>query len=71
MNPVDKFKLKINQFLAKSGMARSAFGRAAVGDPQFFFRLEKGRHPTLKTVESVEDYIRNWKPEKKNRRHAS
>jgi hypothetical protein len=55
----DQFLAEIESFLAASGMSASAFGRAAVGDPNFVGDLRtKDRMPSLRLVEKVDAYIK-------------
>jgi predicted transcriptional regulator len=61
MSQFEQFKSRVHQFLTKSGMSWSAFGRKAVRDPQFLFRVAKGRQPTIKTIDRVDTYMRTWK----------
>ena len=47
----------IEAHCAKSGVALSAFGRAATGDPSLYKDLMDGREPRRATVARVFDYI--------------
>jgi hypothetical protein len=51
------FLTEIDNFLTASKMAPSAFGRAAVGDPNFVGDLRAGRMPNLRIVGRVSEYI--------------
>lgn len=53
----EAFLSEIEQFLSKSGMSPTAFGRAAVGDPNFVPDLRNGRMPSLRLVERVSGFI--------------
>ena len=47
----------INAHIAETGISKSAFGSAAVGDPGFVSGLEAGREPRTQTVVRVREYI--------------
>jgi hypothetical protein len=52
----------IANYLSRSGMDRTTFGRRAMHDGNFIPRLEAGRQPTFKTIARVRAYInRNTK----------
>jgi len=53
----------------KSGLTWSTFGRDAVRDPQFLFRVAKGRQPTIKTIDRVDAFMRTWKKPAPRHRH--
>jgi len=59
--PAQKFLSEIDTFLGKSGMSASAFGKAALNDPNFVWDLRSGRMPNLGLVERVHDFIRSQK----------
>ena len=61
MTQFEAFKSRINRFLTKSGLTWSKFGREALRDPQFLFRIAKGRQPTVKTIDRVDTFMRTWK----------
>jgi hypothetical protein len=52
----------ILQFLARSGMTESAFGREVVNDPRFVHDLRRGRLPHDRTIARVEAWIAAWRP---------
>lgn len=52
------FKSEIEGFLTRTGMAATAFGKAAVGDPSFVHEIRTGRVPSLKTAERVIEFMR-------------
>jgi hypothetical protein len=58
MTHAEAFIIEIDAFLALSGLSASAFGRAAVNDPNFVGDLRKGRMPNLRLVDRVQEYIR-------------
>jgi hypothetical protein len=47
----------IANYLSRSGMDRTTFGRQAMHDGNFIPRLEAGRQPTFKTIARVRAYI--------------
>jgi len=48
---------EIEAFRAKSGMSKSAFGEAALGDPRFVFDVEVGRELRRKTIGRARHYM--------------
>jgi hypothetical protein len=48
---------EIEAFRAKSGQDRTNFGRSAMHDGNFISRLERGRQPSLHTIDRVRSYI--------------
>lgn len=52
-----QFLDEIEAFLTLTGTDPTSFGRAAVNDPTFVFRLRSGRSPTAKTIDAVRGYI--------------
>ena len=57
MSQSEAFLAKVEAFLEASKMKPSAFGKAAIGDPNFVGDLGKGRQPSLGTVDRVNDFI--------------
>lgn len=53
----ETFVSEIEAFLKRSRMSASAFGRSAVGDPNFVGDLRAGRAPNLRLVEKVSEFI--------------
>jgi hypothetical protein len=53
----DAFLSEIEAFLARERAAPSAFGRAAVGDPNFVRELRNGRTPGLRLVDRARAYM--------------
>lgn len=49
---------EIDKFRAKTGMTASAFGRAALRDPNFVGDLKSGRMPSLVLIDRVRDFMR-------------
>ena len=49
----DEFLKRVEGFLKSSGMLPTDFGKYALKNPSFVFRLRKGRSCSLKTAEKV------------------
>lgn len=49
----ERFLVRVEGFLASSGLKPSEFGRQSVGDPNFVLNLRRGRSPRLTTVDRV------------------
>lgn len=58
MITVAEFLSRIERFIARKGLTESAFGKNALGDPNFVLELRRGRSPHLRTIERVERYMR-------------
>lgn len=63
MLTAEQFLGSIEAFLVKNEMSASAFGRAAIGDPNFVGDLRAGRMPNLRIVRRVDDFIAKKSPE--------
>ena len=48
---------RVERYLQHHRMAPARFGREAVGDPSFVFRLKAGRTPRAATVARVEAFL--------------
>lgn len=57
MLTADEFISRIDRFLAESGMTPTAFGRAAVNDPNLVGDLRSGRMPNLRTLQRISDFM--------------
>ena len=66
MNSVDRFLADIDAFLARTGLAESAFGRRAVHDGSFISDIRKGRSPSLGLVDDTYQFMREYEREKAN-----
>lgn len=51
------FAAEVEAFLASSGMLPTTFGKAAMGDPAFVWKLRRGRKVGLETAIKVRAYI--------------
>ncbi len=47
----------IDLYLDRNGLEPSAFGKLALGDPNFIFDLKKGRSPSTRTMEKVRAFM--------------
>jgi sulfate adenylyltransferase subunit 2 len=56
-NTSTKFLADIDQFLDQAGIEATAFGKQAMGDPNFVFDLRKGRSPSIRTMDRVRDWM--------------
>ena len=54
------FRSRISAFLASTGISPTRFGKLAVGDPHLVRRMERGRSPTLRTVDRVLAFIADY-----------
>lgn len=64
MDPTQQFISEIDAFLTRTGMTPTAFGKAALKDPNFVGDLKKeGRQPTLGVVGRVQEFIRSRETE--------
>ena len=52
-----RFLRRVEAFLKVTGIRPHVLGRDALGDPSFVLRLERGRSPTLDTVDKVSDWM--------------
>lgn len=58
----DSFLVEIEAFLKRADMSATAFGVAAVRDPNFVKDLRDGRAPSLRLVERVHEFIHKHAP---------
>ena len=58
MTHAEQFLTDIEAFLERTGMAASAFGKSAVGDPNFVGDLRDGRKPNLGLVDRIHEFMR-------------
>ena len=49
---LDQFKSTVEDFLSKTGMTPTAFGKRFAGDPLFVFQIRDGREPREATPRS-------------------
>lgn len=62
LKETDPILTKVNDFLAERGIAASAFGMQAVGDPNFVIDLRAGRELRRATRRKVELFMATYKP---------
>lgn len=58
MTQAEAFLAEIDGFLSRTQMSATAFGRAAVNDPNFVGDLRNGRKPNLGVVDRVHTFMR-------------
>ena len=70
MSEHEKLLAEIERFLDRTGMAPSTFSLDSCGQRNLMIRLRNGEGVTLKTVEKVRSFMRNYSAKKKpsNRR---
>lgn len=54
---LDQVVAKVDAFLARHGMAESRLGREATGESSLITTMREGRHPSLKTLNRLDDYM--------------
>ena len=55
-----EFLADIEEFLARTGISASAFGKEVMSDPNFVSDLRAGRSPSLKAAAQVAEFINGW-----------
>ena len=53
-----QFHRTLEEFLERSGVKPTEFGRQAVGDPSLVLNLRRGRSPSLATADRILTFIR-------------
>mgnify|MGYP000715152582 CR=1 FL=1 len=48
----------IEVFIRRQGLTPTDFGRVAIGDPNLYRQLKKGRNPRLETMDRIRAFIR-------------
>jgi hypothetical protein len=56
----DEFLAELEEFLARSGMSASAFGKEVLKDPNFVSDLRAGRSPSLIVAKQVATFINGY-----------
>jgi hypothetical protein len=51
---------EIDRFLNKTGMTPTAFGKAAIGDPNFVRDLRGGREPRSRLITRAQEFMRGY-----------
>jgi len=49
----------VEEFLKTAGMSPTAFGKSAIGDPNFVLDLRRGREPRSRLVQRARDFMRD------------
>lgn len=62
MNSTEKLKADIEAFCKAHEMSGSKFSEMAVGDQTFWFKLSRGRVPTLDTYDKVIGFMASYQP---------
>jgi len=57
MVTAEQFISKIDSYLQSHKVSASAFGRAAIGDPNLVSDLKAGRMPNLRTLNRITEYM--------------
>ena len=55
----DAFLQQVEQFLTRTEMSATAFGREALKDPNFVSDLRDGRAPNLRIAQKVMEFMRS------------
>lgn len=58
----EKFLNDITDFLLRTGLNPTQFGRAAAHDPNFVHELRRGRDVGFNLYEQVNTFMQNWEP---------
>ena len=67
----DRLLSEIEAFLHAKGLAASAFGRLAANDTALVMRLRDGSDVTTRTVDRLRQFMRDYRPEKPQRRRCT
>jgi predicted transcriptional regulator len=57
MSRSEVFLAQVEAFLERTGMTPTAFGKAALNDPNFIRDLRQGRKPNLDLVEHIQEFM--------------
>lgn len=58
----EQIAAEIEAFLEESGMPPATFGRKAMSDPTFVWKVRNGHDVRSSTIDRVREYIANYKP---------
>lgn len=62
MNTQEEILERVERFLINQDMSASAFGKDALGDPNFVFDLRKrNRSVTLRTIAKIEAFMASYR----------
>ncbi len=59
MSSDSPFLETVEAFLKNTGMSPTAFGKSAIGDPNFVLDLRRGREPRSRLVQRARDFMRD------------
>jgi 2,4-dienoyl-CoA reductase-like NADH-dependent reductase (Old Yellow Enzyme family) len=62
MTSFESFRQEVADYIAKAGITATQFGREAMADPGFVFQMQRGRAPSLRTVDKVRDWMAKHPP---------
>lgn len=62
MTSKQQIRVKIDKFLAQSGMSPTRFGIEALGDRAFMNRLRAGSEVRTDTIDKIDKFIDGWRP---------
>lgn len=65
MSTREKLAQQIAAFMARHGMNAETFGRQAMNDVAFVYRLRKGRNPSSVTIDKVTAFMADYSKKKK------
>lgn len=57
MQTPDQFRATVEDFLERTQMPPTRFGKLAAGDPNFIIDLRKGREPRFSTTQRVRQFM--------------
>lgn len=60
MTTAERFLADIEAFLVAKRLDATAFGRLAMNDPTFVFRLRKGRQVSLRTMDRAKTFMESY-----------
>ena len=58
-----QFNTRVNAFLGSTGMSPTTLGMLAVGDPNLFRQIERGRSPSLRTADRILAFMATYEPD--------
>lgn len=67
---VARFRQRVERFLKKHKMAPSTFGRLSCNRSKLVSDLRNGLEPTPSTMDALEQWMRDYKPDDDERRAA-
>lgn len=65
MSTREKLARQIEAFMARHGMNAETFGRQAMNDVAFVYRLRKGRNPSSVTIDKVTAFMADYAKKKR------